>query len=241
MRGMGITLRDVGKSFGARGVLRGVTLDIAPGSFVAIAGRSGSGKTTLLRLIAGLETPDTGSITLHGGDPRAQARAIRVMFQDGRLLPWRRVGQNVALGLARSDRDRAAEALAAVGLADRAQDWPRLLSGGQKQRVALARALAAQPRLLLLDEPLGALDALTRMDMQNLIESIWLDAGFTAVLVTHDVTEAARLADRILVIDDGRITLDHAVHLERPRAPGPELARCEANVLAHILHRAGQG
>jgi sulfonate transport system ATP-binding protein len=124
-----------------------------------------------------------------------------------------------------------------VGLEDRAQDWPRVLSGGQKQRVALARALAVNPRLVLLDEPLGALDALTRLDMQRLIERIWHDAGFTAVLVTHDVAEAALLADRILLIEDGGIALDLAVDLPRPRRAGPAVAEIEQIVLERLLQR----
>jgi sulfonate transport system ATP-binding protein len=233
--GLAISLRGVSKRYGTRGVLHDIDLDIAPGSFVAIAGRSGSGKTTLLRLMAGLEQPDSGAVTLDGAAPATQKRAIRIMFQDGRLLPWRRVMQNVTLGLPAANHTRAETALAAVGLADRGRDWPRVLSGGQKQRVALARALAAQPRLILLDEPLGALDALTRLDMQRLIERLWLAAGFTAVLVTHDVTEAALMADRILVIDEGRISLDEAVSLPRPRAPGVDVAKVEDVVLQRIL------
>jgi sulfonate transport system ATP-binding protein len=157
------------------------------------------------------------------------------MFQDGRLLPWRSVADNVALGLPRAALHRATEALASVGLADRARDWPRVLSGGQKQRVALARALAAEPGLILLDEPLGALDALTRLDMQALIEDIWRRIGFSAVLVTHDVAEAALLADRILLIEDGGIALDLTVDILRPRRPGVEVAAVEQKVLAHLL------
>ena len=234
--GLRIALRGVSKGFGTRGVLHGIDLDIAPGSFVAIVGRSGSGKTTLLRLMAGLAEPDLGHVTLDGVTPQRCKRAIRIMFQDGRLLPWRRVMQNVTLGLPTAEHARAHVALRAVGLADRAREWPRLLSGGQKQRVALARALAAQPRLILLDEPLGALDALTRLDMQRLIETLWLQTGFTAVLVTHDVNEAAMIADRVLVIDEGRISLDQTIDLQRPRQPGSALARYEDTILRQILH-----
>ena len=236
--GLAISLRGVTKAFGKRGVLHGIDLDIEPGSFVAIAGRSGSGKTTLLRLIAGLEQPDEGQVALDGISPAAQRRALRIMFQDGRLLPWRRVMQNVTLGLPRAQHPRAHAALDSVGLSDRAQDWPRVLSGGQKQRVALARALAAQPRLILLDEPLGALDALTRLDMQRLIERLWREAGFTAILVTHDVTEAALIADRVLVIDDGQISFDQNITLRRPRSPGPDVARMEEIILQRILNAA---
>jgi sulfonate transport system ATP-binding protein len=234
-RGLAISLRGIGKRYGARAVLRDIDLDIAPGQFIAIVGRSGSGKSTLLRLLAGLEQPDSGTVLLGGRRPAEASAALRIMFQDGRLLPWRSVADNVALGLPRAALHRATEALASVGLADRARDWPRVLSGGQKQRVALARALAAEPGLILLDEPLGALDALTRLDMQALIEDIWRRIGFSAVLVTHDVAEAALLADRILLIEDGGIALDLTVDILRPRRPGVEVAAVEQKVLAHLL------
>jgi sulfonate transport system ATP-binding protein len=237
--GLAIRLQKVGKQFdaktGPRSVLRDVDLAIEPGQFIVIIGRSGSGKSTLLRLLAGLETPDDGRVELGGQTPAQAAAGLRVMFQDGRLLPWRRVIDNVALGLSRADRPRAVQALRAVGLADRALDWPRVLSGGQKQRVALARALAANPSLVLLDEPLGALDALTRLEMQGLIENIWRESGFTAVLVTHDVAEAALLADRILLVEDGGIALDLAVDLPRPRRAGPAVAEIEQLVLERLL------
>jgi sulfonate transport system ATP-binding protein len=234
-RGLAIALRGIGKRFGARAVLHDIDLDIAPGQFVAIVGRSGSGKSTLLRLLAGLEQPDGGTVLLGGRRPAEASASLRIMFQDGRLLPWRSVADNVALGLPRAALHRATDALASVGLADRAGDWPRVLSGGPKQRVALARALAAEPGLILLDEPLGALDALTRLDMQALIEDIWRRIGFSAVLVTHDVAEAALLADRILLIEDGGIALDLAVDIPRPRRPGVEVAAVEQRVLARLL------
>ena len=214
-----------------------MNLSIQPGQFIAIVGRSGSGKSTLLRMLAGLDRPDTGQVQLGGVSPAQAADDLRMMFQDGRLLPWKRVIDNVALGLPRGDKGRAEAALASVGLADRAGDWPRMLSGGQRQRVALARALAADPKLILLDEPLGALDALTRLEMQALIETLWQRAGFTAVLVTHDVAEAATLADRILLIEDGGIALDLAVDLPRPRSPGAALAEVEATILGRILRK----
>jgi sulfonate transport system ATP-binding protein len=235
--GLPIRLQGVGKRFGERAVLRDIDLTIHPGEFIAIVGRSGSGKSTLLRMLAGLDLPDSGQVQLGGVSPRDAAAGVRIMFQDGRLLPWRRVIDNVTLGLQRSARPRAEAALASVGLSDRAAEWPRVLSGGQRQRVALARALAADPQLILLDEPLGALDALTRLDMQSLIEELWLHAGFTAVLVTHDVAEAAILADRILLIEDGGIAMDLTVDLPRPRRSGAALAEIEAQVLGRILHR----
>ncbi len=230
--GLPVRLRNVAKRYGSRTVLHDIDLAIEPGQFVVIIGRSGSGKSTLLRLLAGLETPDAGEVNL-GAD--ASAGRLRVMFQDGRLLPWRRVIDNVALGLPKAERPRAAKALESVGLADRAHEWPRVLSGGQKQRVALARALAANPRLILLDEPLGALDALTRLEMQGLIEDLWRQSGFTAVLVTHDVSEAALLADRILLVENGGITLDMRVDLPRPRRAGQAVAEIEATILDRLL------
>ncbi len=239
-----VSLRAVGKSFGGHRVLHGIDLDIPAGQFVAIVGRSGCGKSTLLRLLAGLETPDEGHIAI-GHDQGRPGRHVRLMFQEPRLLPWSRVVANVAVGLPDTrDRDArrrlAMEALGHVGLASRADDWPSVLSGGQKQRVALARALVSRPRLLALDEPLGALDALTRIEMQELILRVWRNQGFTAVLVTHDVSEAIALADRILVLEDGAIAEDFSVGLRRPRDHGePEAARIERAVLDRLLSRAG--
>jgi sulfonate transport system ATP-binding protein len=229
--GLALRLRGVAKSFGTRHVLQGLDLDVAPGAFVALVGRSGCGKSTLLRLIAGLDAPSAG--TVEAGD----AHERRLMFQDARLLPWKRVVDNVALGLpGRDARDRAMEALAQVGLAGRGGDWPATLSGGQRQRVALARALVHQPRLLLLDEPLGALDALTRLEMHRLIEQLWRRHGFTALLVTHDVTEAVALADRVLLIDRGGIALDADVPLPRPRSrTAAGFATLEERVLRYIV------
>src|SRR5215203_1414070 len=215
--GVTIEATALHKAFTTRQVLLGVDLTIAPGEFVAIVGQSGCGKSTLLRLMAGLESPNTGVVALAGEPPRPGSSLVRMMFQDARLLPWRRVLENVSLGL---PAERKAEALAAldeVGLAERRSDWPSILSGGQRQRVALARALASRPRALLLDEPLGALDALTRLEMQGLIERVWQEHGFTAVLVTHDVEEAVALADRIIVLSAGQVALDLHVDLPRPR------------------------
>lgn len=229
--GLALTLRGVDKSFGTRHVLQNLDLNVAPGEFVALVGRSGCGKSTLLRLIAGLDAPSAGTIEAGAAQER------RLMFQDARLLPWKRVVDNVALGLTGKDaRDRAMEALAQVGLAGRGGDWPATLSGGQRQRVALARALVHRPRLLLLDEPLGALDALTRLEMHRLIEQLWRRHGFTALLVTHDVTEAVALADRVLLIDRGGIALDASVTLTRPRSrTAPGFAELEDRVLRHIV------
>lgn len=230
--GAAVTLHGLRKSYGGRPVLRGTDLAIAAGEFIAVVGRSGCGKSTLLRLIAGLERADGGAVLFRGG----AVPETRVMFQDARLLPWRRVRDNVMLGLPRGAD--AALALRQVGLEDRARDWPAVLSGGQRQRVALARALAHDPQLLLLDEPLGALDALTRIDMQQLIEQLWQARGFTALLVTHDVQEAVALADRVLLIEDGRIALDQRIDLPRPRSRGnPRFAQLEEAILAHVLRQ----
>ena len=178
-RGLSLTIRGLRKAFGDNEVLRGIDLHIPAGQFVAIVGRSGCGKSTLLRLIAGLDAPTAGSIAF-GEQPRAQD--VRVMFQEPRLLPWARVLSNVEVGLGRerSSADaqaRAERALVEVGLGDKRGQWPAVLSGGQKQRVALARALVSQPRVLAFDEPLGALDALTRISMQQLLERVWREIG----------------------------------------------------------------
>ncbi|CAN7460689.1 ATP-binding cassette domain-containing protein [Rhizobacter sp. LjRoot28] len=237
-RGVALHLSGVAKRYGARPVLDDIHLDVTPGEFIAVVGRSGCGKSTLLRLVAGLEQADGGQILLDGRPRAAAGDAIRIMFQDARLLPWKRVLDNVALGLTGPDvLGRAREALAQVGLAERADEWPAVLSGGQRQRVALARALVHRPRLLLLDEPLGALDALTRIEMQQLIESLWREHGFTALLVTHDVGEAVALADRVLLIEGQEVALDQAVTLPRPRARGQAaLAAVEEQILQRVLH-----
>ncbi|HMM89897.1 ATP-binding cassette domain-containing protein [Bradyrhizobium sp.] len=237
-RGLSLTIRGLRKSFGDNEVLRGIDLHIPAGQSVAIVGRSGCGKSTLLRLIAGLETATAGTISL-GEDARPED--VRVMFQEPRLLPWARVLSNVEVGLGRERHSpdaqaRAERALGEVGLADKRTQWPAVLSGGQKQRVALARALVSQPRVLAFDEPLGALDALTRISMQRLLERVWHDQGFTAILVTHDVAEAVALADRVLVIEDGRIAQDYNVDVPRPRQRGSaELAALEGAILKNLL------
>lgn len=218
--GLRIEMNGLKKDFGSHQVLRGVDLEVQPGEFLAVVGRSGCGKSTLLRLIAGLESPTDGELTVNGEPMRGLHPDIRIMFQDPRLLPWRRVIDNVSIGLAKGERQKAASALQQVGLLERAKEWPDVLSGGQKQRVALARALASRPRLLLLDEPLGALDALTRIEMQQLIESLWLEHKFTTILITHDVEEAVAMADRVILIEDGKVAMDWFVPFSRPRQRG---------------------
>lgn len=237
--GAAVSVRDLAKSFGARVVLRALSLEIARGLFICIVGRSGCGKTTLLRIVAGLERPDRGEVRIScpGGDSSKEGRCdARLMFQDARLLPWKSVADNVRLGMSNAALPAVQAALRDVGLQDRAADWPAALSGGQRQRVALARALVHRPQLLLLDEPLGALDALTRIEMHALIERLWLESGFTTLLVTHDVQEAIALADRIIVIDDGAIVFDEVVNLPRPRIRGSrEFAAMEQAVLNEVL------
>ncbi|HJE23893.1 MAG TPA: ATP-binding cassette domain-containing protein [Methylorubrum populi] len=235
--GLAITLRGLTKSFdGGAPVIRNLDLHVPAGQFVAIVGRSGCGKSTLLRLILGLEEPSAGRVSVNG-----DRASKRIMFQEPRLLPWARVADNVAVGLGRDigRAERKARALAVldeVGLAEKAGNWPATLSGGQRQRVALARALVSRPALLALDEPLGALDALTRIEMQAMIERIWQDQGFTAILVTHDVGEAVALADRILVVEQGAIALDVEVDVPRPRRRGDAaLAELEGRILDRLL------
>jgi sulfonate transport system ATP-binding protein len=207
-----VRIRALTQTFGDNQILAGLDLDVAPGEFIALLGRSGSGKTTLLRLLAGLDQPTDGEITVP--QPRA------VVFQDPRLLPWKHTWENVVLGLPSAGaRKRAEAALAEVDLAHRADAWPLTLSGGEAQRAALARALVREPALLLLDEPFASLDALTRMRMHVLVETLWREHRPAVLLVTHDVDEAIMLADRVLVLDGGRIALDVPVAMSRPRSP----------------------
>jgi sulfonate transport system ATP-binding protein len=237
-RGVRLSVRSLTRFFGARAVLSGVNLEARPGEFVAVVGKSGCGKTTLLRTLAGLDNPTEGIVALDG-----VAGPVRMVFQDARLLPWKRLIDNVGLGLPRQQHrgQRIVDALMRVGLAGRELDWPSVLSGGERQRVALARALVSEPGLLLLDEPLGALDALTRLEMQQLIEELWAETGFTAVLVTHDVQEAVALADRVVSLDAGRVGVNIEVRLPRPRARHTAAFNAVvADILGHLLgHRAG--
>ncbi|GAA3388486.1 ABC transporter ATP-binding protein [Cryptosporangium minutisporangium] len=205
-----VVVEDARREFDGRLVLEGVDLTIAPGEFVALLGASGSGKSTLLRALAGLDRGATGSFDV------PQRRAV--VFQEHRLMPWSRVWRNVTLGLDGPDlRNRALAALTEVGLAARADAWPRTLSGGESQRVALARALVRTPELLLLDEPFGALDALTRLKAQGLVARLWAEHRPAVLLVTHDVEEALLLADRALLLRDGRIAEEFVVDVPRPR------------------------
>jgi sulfonate transport system ATP-binding protein len=196
---MAVTVRKLTKRFGDRTVLDQLDLDIANGEFVALLGHSGSGKSTLLRVLAGVDHDIEGIAEVDG--------TVAMAFQQPRLLPWRRVWRNIVLP--RKDRALAEKALAEVRLTDLADSWPRTLSGGEAQRVSLARALVREPDLLLLDEPFASLDALTRLAMHRLVKDLWREHRPAVLLVTHDVDEALRLADRILVLAGGQIVSEY--------------------------------
>ncbi|WP_088348226.1 MULTISPECIES: ATP-binding cassette domain-containing protein [Rhodomicrobium] len=234
--GLLVSLRGVAKSFGERRVLEALDLDIPAGQFLAIVGRSGGGKTTIMRLLAGLDAPSAGSITIDGKPVTGLRPEVRLLFQDARLLPWQTVIGNVGIARQPGWKQEAARALADVGLGGRETDWPAVLSGGQRQRVALARALVSRPGVLLLDEPFGALDALTRVEMHQLLERIWGTHRFSTLLITHDVAEAVALADRAVVLRDGKIALDIPVDLPRPRREhaDPAAARLQAAILKEV-------
>src|ERR1700722_3667885 len=200
-----VSLRCVNRTFGRHEVLREVDVEIEPGEVVALLGSSGSGKSTLLRLVAGLDRPPRGWIEIDGEAVRGIDPRCAVVFQEPRLLPWRSLAANVEYGLTRgTSRSKGIAAvqhwLDVVGLAEFGKHYPRQVSGGMAQRAGLARALARRPGVLLLDEPLAALDALTRLRMQDLLDQVQQEAGTTTVLVTHDVDEAAILADRVLIL-----------------------------------------
>ncbi|MBE1514694.1 ABC transporter ATP-binding protein [Nesterenkonia halotolerans] len=200
-----VRLSGVGRSFGDHTVLRDVSLTVAPGEVLAILGSSGCGKSTLLRAVGGLDTGSTGEILINGSPVQRYDERTAVGFQEPRLLPWRSIYKNISLGLPRSlskaeGRERVDELLELVGLKDRAALRPREISGGMAQRASLARALARRPGVLLLDEPFGALDALTRLKMQDLLLDVHAQTGTTVLLVTHDVDEALQLADRVLLL-----------------------------------------
>ncbi|MDX6741872.1 ABC transporter ATP-binding protein [Actinocorallia sp. A-T 12471] len=224
-----VAATGVRRAFGDAVVLGGVDLFVEPGEIVALLGASGSGKSTLLRVLAGLDEDAEGEVHTSGSKA--------VVFQEHRLLPWKRVVDNVALGVRGKDaKQRAATALEEVGLAERGKAWPSELSGGQSQRVAFARALVREPELLLLDEPFGALDALTRLKMQALFARLHEAHGFAALLVTHDVDEALLLADRLLVLDGGRIAEEIKVDLGHPRSVDMEGFAVLRRRLLGLLH-----
>ncbi|WP_151772992.1 ABC transporter ATP-binding protein [Streptomyces abyssomicinicus] len=218
------------RSFAGRRVLDGLELTVRDGEFVALLGRSGSGKSTLLRALARLDHDVDGEGGLTAPED------VSVVFQDARLLPWKRLLDNVVLGLRAPDaEERGRAALAEVGLAGRERAWPVELSGGEQQRVSLARSLVREPRLLLADEPFGALDALTRIRMHALLRTLCARHRPAVLLVTHDVDEAIALADRVVVLDRGRIAADLPVDLPAPRRAGaPGHAELRDRLLGHL-------
>ncbi len=221
---MTLKIAHVGKTYANHvRALEGVSLDIAPGEIVAVVGGSGCGKSTLLRLVSGLDNPSQGNVALDGDAITSPHEKIGIVFQEPRLLPWLTVAGNVGFGLAhlpKAERaERVARQLDRVGLADKANVWPRELSGGQAQRVAIARALVTRPEVLLMDEPFSALDAFTRVDLQDHLLDLWADTKPTLLIVTHDVDEAIVLADRVIVMRPapGRLFAEIEVDLPRPR------------------------
>jgi sulfonate transport system ATP-binding protein len=228
-----VRVRGLSRRFGDRQVLKNLDLDIAAGEFVALLGTSGCGKSTLLRILADLDKDITGEVEV----PVRRA----VAFQAPRLMPWKSVWRNVVLGLpGRPSRKRALSALEEVGIAHRADQWPKVLSGGEAQRTSLARALVREPDLLLLDEPFAALDALTRLKAQDLVGELWQRHGCAILLVTHDVEEAVMLADRVLVMKEGVIALEETITLPRPRdVAEPAFARIRGTLLDWLGVRHG--
>ena len=256
-----IEMRNIRKDFGKNTILHGVDMNLEKGEVISIIGPSGAGKSTLLRCLNHLELIQGGSICVEGeylaqekdgkvvyaDDVTARKILLRMgmVFQSFNLFPHMTVLDNILAapvyvkGMKREDVIPTADALLdKVGLLNKKDVYPGSLSGGQKQRVALARALIHRPGLLLLDEPLGALDALTRLEMQDLIVSLWQEHGFTVLLVTHDVSEAVAMADRVLLIEEGKIGLDLTVDIPRPRRLGSvRLAELEAEVLQRVMQR----
>lgn len=248
-----LEIRNVSKTFAVAGrppvnVLSRVNLDVAPGAFVSIVGPSGCGKSTLLRLIIGLDRDYRGDILINGARVVGTALSRGIVFQDHRLLPWLTLEQNIGLSLENSGwraADKAtgiAEHISLVGLKGFEQAYPHQLSGGMAQRAAIARGLVGRPEILLLDEPLGALDALTRVHLQTELQRIWRVEQVTMILVTHDVDEAIYLSDKVVVMgsNPGRIVEEVAIALPRPRDRASlEFADYKRQILAAMGEDAG--
>ena len=245
---------DLESAQGTQRILAGVDFEVGEAEFVSVMGHSGSGKTTLLRAVGGLLDPAADStVTFHGRPVHGPPDGVVFVFQNyaASLLPWRTVEKNVALGLegkvAKSEmHHRVAEALAMVGLADRAKDYPWRLSGGMQQRVQLARALAMRPTALLMDEPFGALDAMTKGALQDELQRVQERTRATVVFVTHDIDEAVYLSDRIVILEGGPATVGHRIDVNLPRPRDqlatkelPEFLRLRRQVYDAIVHREG--
>ncbi|KLD70516.1 ABC transporter ATP-binding protein [Xanthomonas pisi] len=220
----GLQIRVATKRFGTRSVLHGIDLRVAPGEVLSLIGASGCGKSTLLRIVAGLERDYSGEVLLDGSRMQGIDRRIGFIFQEPRLLPWLDVAANVAFAddaaaspAAARRSPRVQQLLAEVGLLEHAQALPKQLSGGQAQRVALARGLYRQPQVLLLDEPFSAVDAFTRIRLQELLLRLAGEHGFTVLLVTHDIDEAVHLSDRVIVIGGQPGSIVHTQVLDTPR------------------------
>ena len=234
-KGFAIEITNVNKSFGSLEDPEEFNLSIEPGDFVAVIGHGGSGKSDLLRMIAGLDPLTGGSIKIDGKEVVGVNHQVSVMFQEPRLLPWMSVISNVMIGTADKNEAAAAQSLERAGVINQKAEWPGSLSDGQKQRVSLARALAGNPRILLLDEPLGALDAITRYEIQEVIEKIWTEQGFTGILATRDVSEAVKLANRVILLEDKKIVLDIKITLPRPRLKDNDANYFEQLIMNKLL------
>ncbi|MBD1550582.1 ABC transporter ATP-binding protein [Pseudomonas typographi] len=247
-----LSIRGLNKHYPIDGrrlpVLQHIDLQVQPGEFIAIVGASGCGKSTLLRLIAGLETDYEGQMQLDGKPIRGPSLDRGMVFQDHRLFPWKTVFDNIALALKHSRLDKAHvaarvnEHIALVGLQGFEHAYPHQLSGGMAQRAAIARALITQPKLLLLDEPFGALDALTRVRMQQELQRLWIQQRSTMIMVTHDVEEALYLGDRVIVLEPrpGRIRHVIEVGLAHPRERNAaRLQSLRQEILGQLLSQAG--
>ena len=244
--GAGLSLRGIRRRFSGRAVLESFDLEVRSGEFLALLGPSGCGKSTLLRLIAGLDRPDAGQLSLQHATGR-----LGYVFQDPSLMPWRRVLANVMLplelsGMPLAERESLARHwLAAVGLGEAADRYPNELSGGMKMRVSLARALSIRPTLLLLDEPFAALDDFTRQHLDELLQQLWLNHAMTVIFVTHSITEAVFLADRVVMMaaTGGRLLADRGIDLARPRTrstrTSPAFNQAVASLSA-LLHDGGE-
>ncbi len=240
-KGYSIEIKELGKNHGSLTVFHDFNITIEAGDFVAIVGPSGSGKSTLLRMISGLDSFSSGSIKIDGKEIAGVNKGVRVVFQEAALIPWRNIIKNVIFGTIDKNEATAAQILEKAGLINKKYAWPNALTDGEKQRVSLARALAGKPNILLLDDPLGTLDALTKMEIQGLIEKLWLELGFTAVLVTRDVSEAVRLANRVILLEKNNSNMDLQITLSRPRIKDNDAGYFEQYILNKLTEDKNAG